>query len=250
MSNIEIITVQFNYPPPRPNYKVLLDVFQFSVKKFMPNAIFIKHEIKAPPNKTNRPLNFNYNDVKLKIWRDHMRSTKNNVIFADCDMLMLRSAEHAFKKDFDVAYTARTIIKRIPMNGGIVFARPTKRAIAFFNEWYNVNHKMLHDITFHHEWRARWAGMNQAAFGYMHDRRANCAKLKKYITRTWNAVDCDWNFIDENTVFCHYKSKLRKLVLSGKEPFGIYRKAMNIWYRMNDEMKRSKMSRKRRKKTA
>ena len=231
---MQIVTVQFNYKG-RPDYGLLLDVFRYSVKKYMPNVKFIEIKIEAPINKTGRQLNFNYNDVKLKYWRDFMENATDDTIFADCDMLALQSAEHAFDIPFDVAATFRTVKKRIPMNGGIICARPTEAAKRFFREWYQINHRMLHNKPFHQEWRRVWAGMNQAAFGYVFKKGKHCARIHRYMTREWNAVDCDWNHLYEKTVFLHIKSKLRKLVLAKREPFGIYKRAMEIWYNMHCE---------------
>ena len=233
---MKIVTVQFNYPG-RPDYKKLLEVFKFSVKYHMPNVEFLEIKIPPPVNKTGRPLNYNYNDVKLKIWLDILEKSTDNIIFADCDMMAVKSAEHAFNIDFDVAYTQRTIVNRIPMNGGIIFAKPTEKAKAFFRRWYQVNNTMLHNKGFHREWSRRWAGMNQAAFGYLHEKEKNIAKLHQYKTRYWNAVDCDWNFINGNTVFIHYKSKLRRIVLSGRPGDGKYQKAAALWYEMEKRMR-------------
>lgn len=236
---MEIVTVQFNYKG-RPNYRLLLQVFKYSIKKYMPNVKLVEYKINPPEKLPGRPLNFNYNDVKLKIWVDHLKKTKENVIFADCDMLALQSAEHAFNIDFDIAYTARTILVRIPMNGGIMMVRPTEKSIKFFDEMYKINHRMLHDISFHHKYRVKWAGMNQSAFGYMYTERKGIAKLHKYITREWNAVDCDWGHINGKTVFVHYKSKLRKLILGNRKPFGNYKKPMVLWNNMKEEMERQR----------
>jgi len=237
---MEIVTVQFNYPN-RPDYKKLLDVFRYSVKKHMPKVKFVEFKIPPPVNHhKDQPLNFNYNDVKLKIWVDYLKKAKDNVIFADCDMMSLQSAKHAFNVDFDIAYTARTVLVRIPMNGGIMMVRPTKKSIKFFDEMYKINNRMLNDITFHHKYRVKWAGMNQSAFGYMYTEKKGIAKLHKYITREWNAVDCDWGHINGKTVFVHYKSKLRKLVLGNKKPFGNYKKPIELWNNMKHEMDRER----------
>jgi len=232
-----IVTVQFNYPN-RPNYDLLLQIFKYSVKKYMPKVKFIEYKTDPPMACPGRELNFAYNDFKLKMWRDVMEKTNENVIFADCDMMMIQSAKHAFDVPFDVAATFRTVIKRIPMNGGIIMARPTEEARRFFREWYQINNKMLHNVSFHQKWRCRWAGMNQSAFGYIYERGKHGAKIHKYRTREWNSVDCDWNFITDRTVFVHYKSKLRTLVLGNTEPYGLYKKAMELWYSMYLEIKK------------
>jgi hypothetical protein len=204
----------------------------------MPDVELIEHKIPPPENLSGRPLNFNYNDVKLKIWVDYLEKFNENLIFADCDMICVRPAYHAFDKEFDVAFTARTTTNRIPMNGGIMFARPTEAAKKFFREMLETNHKMLKDVMFHQKWRKLYAGMNQAAFGCVYEKykKSDEIKIHKYKTIEWNAVDCDWSKIDDSTVFIHYKSKLRKLVLANKRPFGIYTKVMKRWYQYRDNM--------------
>jgi len=231
---MKIVTVQFDYPH-RPKYSLLLKIFRESVKIYMPGVELIEFRTDAPVNKTGRPLNFNYNDFKLNIWLEYLNKTDENVIFADCDMMAIKNAEHAFDIPFDVAFTARTIVKRIPMNGGIMMARPTAAARAFFKEMRDVNRKMLKDVDFHHRWRRRYAGMNQSAFGYTYEQGHHGAKVHKYKTLEWNAVDCDWHLINNSTVFVHYKSKLRKLILANKIPFGNYKKVMKMWYDMRNK---------------
>jgi len=237
---MQIVTVQFNYPN-RSNYKKLLNVFEYSCKKNMPDATFNKICIEAPENKTSRALNFKYNTVKLRLWTEFLENTKDKyVILADCDMLALKSAGYAFKHDFDIAYTERTRISRIPMNGGIVFVKVNKRSIAFFREWLRVNVKMFKDPAFHQRYRKKWAGMNQAAFGYMLEQKREIANIKKFYTKEFNAVDCDWPTVDNKTVFLHCKSKLRKMVLHEKPINKAYKKCYDLWHKYNKEMKNEK----------
>jgi hypothetical protein len=230
-----IYTVQFNYPR-RSNYSKLLDVFRHSVKLTMPKVKFIEKKIPAPVNNSKRQLNFMYNGVKLRLWVEFLEKTKENVIFADCDMMALQSAEHAFDNDFDVAYTERTRIKRIPMNGGIMMARPTEAAKKFYREMLEVNDRMFKDLDFHHKWRCVYAGMNQAAFGYTLNNGNHGAKIHKYKTIEWNAVDCDWTHLNEKTVFLHTKSKLRKSVLGEIKVKPELKHPVNLWKSMYMDM--------------
>lgn len=239
---MQIVTVQFDYPN-RPKYSLLLEVFKESVRLYMPKVKFLAIKTKAPVNKTGRPLNFNYNDFKLALWVDFLDHTKDNVIFADCDMMAIQSAEHAFNIPFDVAYTARTVVKRIPMNGGIMMARPTDAAKRFFREMLDVNTKMLKNEKYHNQWRIRYAGMNQSAFGCVFETGKHKAKVHAYKTIEWNAVDCDWHRLAEKTVFVHYKSKLRKQILAGNKPNSNYTKPMVLWYTMRDRMIRERRRR-------
>lgn len=233
---MKIVSVQFDVKQHMLGYSRLLDVFKYSVKKYMPDVEFVEFRTPTPPLLQSQALNFSYNDFKLKIWRDYMEKAKDNIIFADCDMLAVRPFPHAFDFDGDIAVTWRTVVHRIPMNGGIIMAKPTEASRRFFREWYKINNKMLHDSRFHQEWRKRWAGMNQSAFGYIYDRGRHGAKIHKYKTREWNAVNCDWHAISENTVFVHYKSQLRKIVLANAKGHNKYKIAADLWYKMCNEM--------------
>jgi hypothetical protein len=240
---MQIVTVQFNYFG-GPDYKKLLDVFKFSCKKYMPEAEFIEYII-DPPKKINKiPYNFVYNTDKLNIWADHMAKTEHNTIFADCDMMMRQSAKDAFNEDFDIAYTKRTTTTRIPMNGGIIMARPNENAVEFFRLWAETNQRMLDcdrngNFKLHNTYRRKWAGMNQAAFGWMMEHPEKYkAKIHEYKTIDWNAVDCDWANMDHksDTVFVHYKSRLRKVVLGTKPPTVSTYYCNDIWRGMYFEM--------------
>lgn len=257
---MKIVTVQFNYPSSakRPDYKKLLDVFRESVLTYMPEMqeiiidsdnipwkqinnsenAFVIFRTKAPVNNTGRPLNFNYNDFKLHIWVNCLENINDNIIFADCDMMMTQSAKHAFNYPFDIAATWRTTTNRIPMNGGIMMTRPTDAAKRFFREMYQTNRRMLKNIPFHRKWRIKYAGMNQSAFGYTYEKGKHGARIHRYFTKEWNAVDCDWHILPDNVVFIHYKSKLRKLVLANLPPSGKHKKAMKLWYAMKDKRKK------------
>ena len=232
---MQIVTVQFNYPE-RSNYSLLLDVFRYSCKLHMPKVKFNEIRIDAPEINTKRDLNFMYNGVKLKIWVEFLEHSDDNIIFADCDMMAIKSAEHAFKKPFDVAFTARTRTTRIPMNGGIMMARPTEAARRFFREMLYINNKMFKDIKFHSQWRIKYAGMNQSAFGYVYEKGKHGAAVHEYKTLEWNAVDCDWPKLSPGTVFVHYKSKLRKMVLRERKHAREYKHVIDLWYKMKKRM--------------
>ena len=233
---MQIVTVQFQYPD-RSDYQTLLKVFKYSCQKYMPRAKFNEIKIDAPVNNSSRDLNFKYNSVKLRKWLQFVERCKDTIILADCDMIAIRSAYHAFKPKFDIAYTERTRIKRIPNNGGIIFIRPNQKSIKFLREMLRINDKMFKDPRFHERYRKRYAGMNQAAFGYMLENHSYELRLHKYKTIEFNAVDCDWPRIDRNTVFVHCKSRLRKMILGEKPERKEYAKAINLWKKLYKEMR-------------
>jgi hypothetical protein len=239
MNGMKIVTVQFNYSW-FMDFALLRDVYKESCLIHMPNVKFEDIRIEPPDRVPGKPWNFGYNTVKLRIWRDVLREATEPIIFSDCDMMALRSAEHAFDIDFDVAITNRTITHRIPMNGGIVMARPTKAAIEFFNLWYSINKEMLKDNKLHQKWRQKYAGMNQSAYGCLYNdyylQNKLKLKLHEYKTREWNAVDCDWQHVDNKTVFVHYKSGLRRLVLMSQPVQHRYAIVMKAWYDMRNRV--------------
>lgn len=249
-----IVTVQFNYPPEmhRPDYDILLKVFEASVKTHAPNIRFEKILIEPPMlnDGDTHALNFLYNTVKLEKWVEALNAINDDIIFADCDMLMLRGfPEESIwgSSDWDVAYTERTEkrvrqdsltrkywgdgpIHRMPMNGGIMMARPTKAAKDFYQQLLDVNNYLYGHKQEHTKWNIKYAGMNQAAFGYLIETRQFNALVKPLPCRIWNAVDSDWHAISGDTIFVHIKSRLRRLVLSGALPYGKFKSAMEAWY--------------------
>ena len=245
-----IITVQFNYADDMhmPDYEKLLRVFEASVHRHAPEVRFVAIRIEAPANEIpGKALNFWYNTVKLDEWIKAMEQIDDNIIFADCDMLMMRGLPPIFDDDFDVAFTERTEdrarkdklsiqywgdrpIRRMPMNGGIMLAKPTVAARDFFRQLAEVNRHLYFHESEHMKWNVKYAGMNQAAFGCLYETGTFDAKVVPLPCRVWNAVDTDWHAVNQQTVFAHIKSKLRRLVLSDHIPFGKYKPVMDAWY--------------------
>ena len=130
------------------------------------------------------------------------------------------------------------------MNGGIVFAKPTPGAVQFFEEWEKINNRMVYndihgDGALHHKYRCKWAGMNQAAFGWlMEHAKEYDTKIKVFKTCEWNAVDCDWHNITKSSdvKFIHYKSRLRKIVLQKLRTTKEMEYCKKVWYNMYTEM--------------
>lgn len=226
-----ILTVQFPGVG-KNNYEELLRVFRDSVKEHMPEARYEEILMEAPEAAHQIGYGQTANTAKLKVWVEFLEQCDDEVILADCDMLMLRSAERAFDADFDVAFTKRTHgWATIPMNGGIMMVRPTDAARRFFRKLLEVNDRMYYDDPkLKHEWQAKYPGMNQAAFGYVYETGCHDAKLHRYETLEWNAVDGDWPYVHDRTVFLHIKGKLRWELLAMKPPAGPLAHAMKLWY--------------------
>lgn len=225
-----ILTVQFDIVGYN-DYKVLLSVFESSVKRHMPEAQFVKIILPGEERTSDMRCGKHANTRKLQAWVDYIDNTDENVILADCDMLMVRSAEHAFDQPFDIAYTRRVDGGRIPFNSGIIMVRPNERSREFMHKWLEVNNRMYTDSAFHAKWNEKYKGMNQTAFGYLLETGEHNAHLHAYPTREWNAIDADWDKIGEETVFVHYKGVLRSCVLTGKAPLGSMIYPVSLWRR-------------------
>ena len=77
--------------------------------------------------------------------------------------------------------------------------------------------------------------MNQASFGYLLEHvDLYKAKIKSVSTRLYNAVECDWRYVNDETAFIHYKSMLRRKILLRLTPSGEHKEAMIRWYKYAD----------------
>jgi len=206
-----IVTVQFDYAH-HNTYKRLVDVFRKSVNVTMPDVKFETIVLKSPGEKVSKLHSLLSNTIKLRAWKKWMDETNDNTVFMDCDMLVLKPIESAFDLDFDVAYTVRTRAE-MPMNGGVVFVKPTDEGKRFIAEWLDVNERMYVNRKFHQPYRQKYAGMNQAAFGYLLENPLDNILLKPLPCHTWNACSEDWSFVNGKTKIVHYKSQLRKLAV-------------------------------------
>ena len=90
---------------------------------------------------------------------------------------------------------------------------------------------MYKDRHFHIEWQNKYLGMNQAAFGYIYEIAKPDVTMLELPTIKYNAVDCDWKNVDEETLFIHIKSELRRMVLMNMEPDREFAYCMREWYK-------------------
>lgn len=226
---MKIVSVQFDYPG-QNRYDKLAQVLTYSIKKNCPNADFELIKLKAPDIKKKiKSKSFASNTLKLEYWLKALKETTDNIIFIDCDMLVLGDLSSAFLSDFDIGYTKRTS-SRIPYNGGVVFVKNTPQAIEFIELWNKINKKMYNDYSIHRPWRDKYAGMNQAAFGYVLEKEKYNAKLKSFPCAEWNACVEDWVKINDNTKIVHVKGGLRRAVIGQRPGNGYqYRRAILLW---------------------
>jgi len=216
-------------------YDILANVLEYSAKVNCPSAKFELLKVKAPDT-TGHERACTSNTVKLDEWVKVVEETNDDVILMDCDMLILGDLSSVFKDhEFDIALCQRTknVQKRMPFNGGIVFVRNTPAALEFMKLWKRINLVMYNDKVLHNRWRHTYAGMNQAAFGYIYEKEKYDAKIKFLSCKIYNCCREDWPQVDSKTKVIHIKSQLRRAVINAS-PDRFTIKAYNKWYNMAD----------------
>lgn len=235
------IVVQFDYHNRRGMYKKLLDVFLKSVEENDPENDVVVKMVQPPGVKTKHC--FSSNTHKLAIWVEEMLKLPegHEICFIDCDMMVLQSPNDVFENDFDIAYTKRPHPKghRLPVNGGVVFCRNNERSRDLMKLWEKINNEMFNNRKFHEQWRKKYAGMNQSAFGYiMEHPNLYDAKMIPVPCNTYNVCNEYWSGVgeDDNIRIVHIKSQLRKMCLSGVCHMPKNREALQKWLELNEKV--------------
>lgn len=150
------LTVYFDYGS--DDYSRLLKVFKNSWDK---NATFPLEIIKADVREGSRKWPYHANTEKLKIWADNFNQ---DTLFIDCDMLCQKCPIDGFDVE-NIGIAKRSTVA--PFNGGVIFAKHTDYTKNYIAELVAVNEKMYKDRDFHSDYRSKYAGINQAAMGYL-----------------------------------------------------------------------------------
>lgn len=158
------------------------------------------------------------------------------LLLIDGDTLILRPLDDIWGCDFDLAYTTKA--GRFPFNAGVIFVRVTPAARAFMAAWVETNALLLRDQGVHRAWRVRYGGMNQAALGYLLERRPPpAARLLTLPCATWNCEDATWPLFDpKRTRILHIKSALRRAIfgLAAARPHTL-KPLMTLWQRAEQD---------------
>ncbi len=230
---MKIITVQFNYRDTM--FERLLTAFRNSINLHMPETGLTEYtyDFDKTKNDVDRCYSVVTNTFKLDKWVEILENETENVCFSDCDMMMVSPIDDVWEYDFDVAYTYRRKWKEtgrgIPYNGGVVFARPTKKSLDFFKRWAEVNREMVNDPAFHAEWRKKYAGMNQSAFGYILEKEKDICNFKALPCPIWNSVDESWTELNSDTKMVHIKSQLRRCCMGTNNTRPQLQRVVDLW---------------------
>jgi hypothetical protein len=183
----------------------MLAALKVSVSENTPFNLNI-HKIQY--QKVRAPTNLSTNTAKLRKWVDIVESTDSPIILMDCDTIVLKDVSHVFENDFDIAYTKRPDEVKLPLNGGVLFVRPSEPVREFFRRWMWINDKMIEDKLFHRPWKRKYEGINQASFGWMLE-NYNHIDITSVPCSKYNACDkVNWEALD-NVHILHIKSELR-----------------------------------------
>jgi hypothetical protein len=151
-----------------------------------------------------------WNTQKLEHWRRRVIGAPDGarVMLIDGDMLITKNLDDVWRFPFDLAYTIRTAT-RLPLNGGVVCVRVSERVRAFMDRWWKTNLRFLEDRAAHRAYRAKYAGINQASFGYLLEHGMAGLEVHKLRCAEWNL--CEWNRHEPSEArIIHYKSTLRR----------------------------------------
>ena len=166
------------------------------------------------------------NTQKLDEWCRIIGTAANGdrILLIDADTAILRPLDDVWEREFDLAYTTRRRA-RTPFNGGVLFVRVSPVVRRFFVEWAAENNKMLADGEYHRQYRLKYFGLNQAAFGkLLEDGRLDDLQLLELPCVEWNCEDTSWKRFDASrTRILHIKDgittvdgNLRKAIFGGQ----------------------------------
>jgi hypothetical protein len=234
---MKIVAVQFDYPGAQSKYDTLARVLEHSVKKNCPSANFVLLRIPAPELKGLKRC-FDSNTIKLWHWQDQLNCDDEQVVFIDCDMIVLHDIACAFDDSgFDIGITTRANGHRLtggqlPINGGVIFIRNNAEGKAWVKLFQEINQYFFENPVQHQPWRDRYGGMNQAAMGYILEKKTFSARIKKFPCTTWNSCKPEWQFINDETKIVHIKSDVRRAVFHEQRDPALdmkYRLALYHW---------------------
>jgi hypothetical protein len=157
-----------------------------------------------------------HNSAKLDHWRSVIATAADGdrVLLIDVDTMITGPLDPVWDLPFDLAYTAAA--DRLPLNAGVMFVRVNARSRAFVEQWAAVNRSFLGDAAALRPWRSKYAGINQAALGFMLERAGNGCAIAKLPGVVWNCEDSNWRRFDPDvTRIVHVKSDLRRALLRG-----------------------------------
>lgn len=169
------------------------------------------------------------NTQKLERWVEVVAGVPDGqaVLLVDVDTMVLRPLDEIWAQPFDLAYTVRDF--PIPYNLGVVFLRTSPAVRRFLERWRAINAGLVRDPR--PEWRARWGGVNQAAFARaLEAPEAAELAIVPVPCHEWNAEESAWGDIDRTGArILHIKGQLRAELLHRAMPTPVLIPLVTRW---------------------
>lgn len=222
-SDVQTIDVDRGADGQAERYWRMSRVLRYSAWKHCPTWVQRLERLSpAPRDSAIGNASHVWNHQKLVWWAQTVMNQPDGaeLLLIDADTLVRRPLDEVWTMGrFDVAYTVR-VSGAPPLNGGVVFVRCGSRTRRFFRRWLHADELFLGDAEAHRPWAEKYAGLNQASFGWLieHDPDVDLLKLD---CPEWNC--CEWGLFDEDvTRVIHVKSHLRGVVFGAEEAVGRY----------------------------
>lgn len=199
----------------------LARVLEYSAGKACPGWTVHVDRITPAPIQANARSTFIQNTQKLDHWARLVSGAPEGtrLVLMDVDIMVLRSLDDVWARDFDFAYTTKTA--RLPFNAGVVFLRVTDPVRAFVTEWAAENQRLLRqnpNKASSHGWRQQYGGINQGALAHTLGTLGSTLRVDTLPCAEWNCEDSSWATYDQAvTRIVHVKGALRSACLS-REP--------------------------------
>jgi hypothetical protein len=206
---MRIVTVKFDYGD--GEFNDLLKAFEASCAENCPVPVEV---VSLPPPEITVRKGYNSNTDKLEVWNEWAQNADEDIIFMDCDMLVLGDMSDGFNDVEDIGFTYRDYYKGYPFNSGVVYMRNTDYAKHFFQRWTEYNRMMLDDPELHRKYKKIYGGINQSANGKLiHEENITHCKLPMSV---YNLCE-DWSNWEKAKAI-HFKGVLRREVSTMKTP--------------------------------
>lgn len=209
-------------------YTRLADVFRHSIRKNMPGTDI---ELIRLPNPVIEGKRHQQQLIKQRAWAELAQKQTDEYIMMDCDIVVVGDLSEAFAEKFDVGYTTHNQEIK-PLNGGVLFCRPTARTNNFWDRWLYMCERMYDDKELWATWNAKYKGFAQVAFGAVLESGIDC-KFKKFPCLEWNACDEEWEHTNEKTKAYHIKGRLRKSIFHAHDTKS--KRVYDIWKKYEKE---------------
>lgn len=189
-------------------FKEIYRIFKNSCKKNLP----IQLNIVKSKNNLNKEIYWKNNNLRKIIgWNYYIQNSKEDCILLDCDIIVLKDITEVFNEDFDIGYTFRDCKCSNSLNTGVMFFRVNERTREFVKEWENVCLKMYYDFKFWYEWKNKYYGLTQPAFGYLLENYKKEINFKVFPCSIYNASIYEYN---KNTKVIHIQDPVWKKLLN------------------------------------